>query len=195
MSVVDHIMKLFEDQGHSQYGGEAVTQAEHALQAATLAESANATPALITAALLHDVGHLLHHLPVDAPDTGIDDHHESVADHFLQKFFPPSVTEPVRLHVAAKRYLCSLDSTYLGQLSRPSIVSLNLQGGPMSAAEISEFKANPFSQDAILLRRWDDLAKVSQQKTPPLSNFRKYLEEVCLADGNCSEFQTKEPTT
>lgn len=194
MTVIDHILNLFANNGHSQYGGEAVTQAEHALQAATLAESAKATPALITAALLHDVGHLLHHLPDDAPDTGIDDRHESVADHFLQKYFPPSVTEPVRLHVAAKRYLCSLDPNYLDQLSRPSLVSLNLQGGPMSAAEISEFNANPFSQDALLLRRWDDLAKVPRHSTPPLAAFRRYLEAVCLADGNLSDSPMQEPT-
>src|SRR5687767_13949425 len=107
--IVDTIQKLFEEHGDSLYGGEAVTQLEHALQASMLAENEDASPALITAALLHDIGHLLHNLPDDAPDSGIDDVHEELAYNRLRAHFGDDVTEPVRLHVDAKRYLCAVE--------------------------------------------------------------------------------------
>jgi predicted HD phosphohydrolase len=141
MTSVDKILELYDSRGHSEYGGEDVTQLEHALQSALLAEEEQAGPALITAALLHDVGHLLHELPDDAPEQGIDDRHEASAGHFLRKLFPEAVTEPVRLHVAAKRYLCAVDPGYLNELSEPSLVSLRLQGGPMTPDELKNFGA------------------------------------------------------
>lgn len=110
---VDDIVHLLEACGDSQYGGERVSQIEHALQSATLAENQQASIELIVAALLHDVGHLLHQLPDDAPDVGIDDHHEASGYHYLKKLLPAAVTEPVRLHVPAKRYLCKVDEDYL----------------------------------------------------------------------------------
>ncbi len=175
---IDDVLSLFERRGDSEYGGEPVTQLEHALQAAALAEMEGATPALIAAALLHDVGHLLHDLPVDAPDHGVDDRHESAAFNYLQQLFPQEVTEPVRLHVVAKRYLCAVDPDYQSTLSRPSVVSLELQGGPMSDAEAAHFRDVPFSQDAVRLRHWDDAAKVPQKQTPRLEHFAKYLHQV-----------------
>ena len=180
MSSAEDLIGLFESRGDSQYGGEAVTQLEHALQAAALAERDDAPPTLIVAAMLHDVGHLLHNLPDHAPDEGIDDHHETSAGHFLRKLFPAAVTEPVRLHVAAKRYLCAVDDAYLQLLSQPSIVSLGLQGGPMSEAEVKEFEQLPFWQEAVRLRRWDDEAKDPTMVTPSLSHFAKYVREVQL---------------
>ena len=180
MSAAELVCSLLESRGDSQYGGEAVTQLEHALQAAALAEREQATPALIAAALLHDIGHLLHNLPDHAPEDGIDDHHETSAGHYLRKHFPDSVTEPVRLHVAAKRFLCAVDPNYMQQLSQPSIVSLQLQGGPMSAEEVVEFRKHPFSQDAVRLRKWDDEAKDPDFVTPPVSHFAKYIQEVQL---------------
>lgn len=182
MSKLDDLIELFETHGDSQYGGEAVTQLEHALQAATLAEQQGAEPELIAAALLHDVGHLLHNLPEDAPDAGIDDHHENSAGSFLRKYFPPEVTEPIRLHVAAKRYLCAVDPAYFNILSQPSIVSLNLQGGPMTPAEVAEFEQNPYCNAAARLRRWDDTAKIPKLPTPPLAHFAAYLRQVTTAD-------------
>lgn len=180
MPDVKTIIELLEQRGDSQYGGEAVTQLEHALQAALLAEQEQAPPELIVAALLHDVGHLLHELPDDAPDTGIDDRHEHSAGNFLGKWFPQSVAEPVRLHVAAKRYLCAVDEGYMSSLSQPSLVSLALQGGPMSSEEVAEFERGPYAHDAKRLRRWDDAAKVPRLPTPPLSHFATYAMQTAL---------------
>ncbi|QDT32449.1 phosphonate degradation HD-domain oxygenase [Thalassoglobus polymorphus] len=174
------LLELFEKHGNSQYGGEDVTQLDHALQAATLAEKEGASPELIVAALLHDVGHLLHNLPENAPDQGIDDHHESLGYRFACQLFPESVTEPIRMHVVAKRYLCAVEPDYFSTLSQPSVVSLELQGGPMNEREVSEFERKPFAHDAVRLRRWDDTAKDPALKTPPLSHFEKYLSEVAL---------------
>src|SRR3954447_283289 len=115
MDVVGTLADLFETRGKAMYFGEAVTEAEHALQAAHLAEDDGADDALVSAALLHDVGHLLHHLGEDAADRGIDDRHEDVGRAWLAKWFGPAVAEPVRLHVAAKRYLCAVHPTYLGK--------------------------------------------------------------------------------
>jgi len=184
MPQVDDILALFARHGDSEYGGEAVTQLEHALQAARLAEQEGASAALIVAALLHDVGHLLHDLPDDAPDRGVDDHHENSACRYLQQFFPKEVTEPVRLHVDAKRYLCAVEPQYFDQLSGPSIISLNLQGGPMSAAEVADFERNPHYRAAVQLRRWDDAAKDPNRKTPHLSHFATYLRRMSIPAGN-----------
>jgi [1-hydroxy-2-(trimethylamino)ethyl]phosphonate dioxygenase len=171
------IIRLFQEKGGSQYGGEAVTQGEHALQAALFAERANSSPELIAAALLHDVGHLLHALPDDAPEQGIDDAHEALAARWLAKHFGPGVVEPVRLHVAAKRFLCVTDPEYFALLSPPSRLSLRLQGGPFTEAEAASFRSHPYHQDAVALRRWDDAAKVPELQTPPLEHFLTYVEQ------------------
>jgi len=182
MPTVDEVLRLFEARGDSEYGGEQVTQLEHALQAAALAEAEQASPALIAAALLHDVGHLLHDLPDDAPDSGVDDHHETSGQNYLRALFPETVTEPVRLHVPAKRYLCAVDMGYAKGLSQPSVVSLRLQGGPMTTEEVEQFQANPFADDAVRLRRWDDAAKVPGFATPPLSHYAGLLHELARQD-------------
>lgn len=184
MPTVEDCINLLSERGHSEYGGEAVTQLEHALQCAMLAETENASAELITAALLHDIGHMLHTLANDAPEDGIDDAHENLGGHFLRQIFPESVTEPVRLHVPAKRYLCSTDEKYHRELSRPSIISLKLQGGLMSTEELAEFSQNPFSQDAIRLRHWDDAAKVKNLLTPPLASFAGYLGIAAKQDSD-----------
>lgn len=173
--IIANILQLFNDKGHSEYGGESVTQLEHALQAATLARENNASNQLITAALLHDIGHLLHDLPNDAPLKGIDDVHENKAAIFLRKYFPEAVTEPVRLHVMAKRYLSSTEETYYSLLSEPSKQSLVLQGGLMSEAEVSAFEQNPFFSDAVMLRKWDDQAKVQELATAPVEDFEENI--------------------
>lgn len=175
-SVVEQILRLFDARGSSGYGGEAVLQLEHALQAAMFAENEKAPPALIVAALLHDVGHLLHELPADAPDQGIDDRHEALAARWLTKHFGPDVVEPVRLHVAAKRYLCAVDADYHRELSPPSAQSLRLQGGPMSPEEVREFELQPHFDAAVRLRRWDDEAKVVGLVTPDVRHFMRYVE-------------------
>ena len=180
MVTVEQIIKLFAERGDSQYGGEAVTQRQHALQCAALAVQAHASPALVTAALLHDIGHLVHALPDDAPDQGVDDAHEELGYRYLRQIFDESVTEPVRLHVPAKCYLCAVNSYYHAQLSEPSIVSLKLQGGPMSETEVAEFRAGSFAEDAVSLRRWDDLAKVADLATPAIEDFEKYLQAAAM---------------
>ena len=172
------IIRLFNEKGHSEYGGEPVTQLEHALQAAQLAVEGQAGPALVAAALLHDVGHLLHDLPDDAPDRGVDDHHETSGFRFLESVYGEAVAEPVRLHVAAKRFLCAVDPEYLGRLSEPSLVSLRLQGGPMSEDEQREFRTNPFADDAVRLRKWDDEAKVTGLTTAPIEHYESMLSAL-----------------
>jgi phosphonate degradation associated HDIG domain protein len=173
------ILQLFHAHGNSQYGGEAVSQLEHALQAAFFAEQEQAEPALITAALLHDVGHLLHALPDDAPEQGIDDRHEALAAQWLAKRFGPEVIEPVGLHVEAKRYLSATDPGYFQKLSPPSVLSLELQGGPMSEEETLHFEGRRSFAAAVRLRRWDDAAKVVDLVTPPLEHFAQYVDALC----------------
>jgi len=177
---VKEVATLFRRRGASEYGGESVTQLEHALQAAMFAERRGATSTLITAALLHDIGHLLHDLPDTAPDEGIDDLHEELGHRWLAGRFPPQVAEPVRLHVAAKRYLCAVDARYQAALSAPSLISLALQGGPMSPEEAAEFEANDHFLASVALRRWDDAAKVIGLETPPLEHFLEHVSAVVV---------------
>lgn len=172
------IIRLFRERGDSQYGGEAVTQREHALQVALLAEQAGSSATLITAGLLHDLGHILHNHADDAPDFGFDDRHEDLGGRWIERRFGLAVTEPVRLHVAAKRYLCAVEPEYLQLLSPPSQLSLELQGGVMSAEEVGEFRALPHFEAAVCVRRWDDAAKIPQLPTPPIEHFAAYIDQA-----------------
>jgi phosphonate degradation associated HDIG domain protein len=174
-SFVEKIIDLFEKNGDSEYGGESVTQGEHALQAAHLAVEEGCATNIIVASLLHDIGHMLHALPDDAPEQGIDDLHEELGFRFVDKYFIPAVAEPVRLHVEAKRYLCAKEPEYFGRLSEPSIVSLKLQGGPMNAEECRLFEENMYYRDAVQLRRFDDLAKVPNMEVPRLGYYRAMI--------------------
>jgi len=178
---VSHILECFRLRGHSGYGKEVVSQLEHALQAAHAAEQANASPQLIAACLLHDVGHLLHDLPDDAPDKNIDDEHEQLGAAWLVEYFLPEVVEPIRLHVAAKRYLCAVDSEYFSKLSPPSVQSLELQGGPMSKTQAAHFELHPHFAAAVKLRRFDDQAKTPNLETPPLEHFADHLTKSLLS--------------
>jgi phosphonate degradation associated HDIG domain protein len=165
------IEKLFQRHGHIEYSGEGVTQLEHALQAAHRAQAEGAAETLVTAALLHDLGHLLN-LQGETPSArGIDDQHQYYAIPFLRPLFPPAVIEAIRLHVDAKRALCALEPTYYEALSEDSKRSLELQGGVFSSADADAFMAKPFAADAVRVRRWDDAAKIPGQATPPLSHF------------------------
>src|SRR5262249_11917206 len=143
MSVIDEIFLVFEREGAQQYLGEPVSMTEHMLQSAHAAEQDAAPPHLVAAALLHDYGHLVHGGPEDAAEHGIDTHHEEVAHEFLVEHFGNDIAEPIRMHVAAKRYLCAVEPSYLDQLSEASLLSLQLQGGPFSAEEVAEFESSP----------------------------------------------------
>lgn len=164
--------------GAKPYGREAVTQLEHALQCATLAAAEQRTHELIAACLLHDFGHLVHNLGEDVAVRGVDDRHEYRAIPFLQNLFGPAVTEPIRLHVEAKRYLCAVDATYWASLSPASKRSLELQGGIFSAEDAAQFIRQPYAEDAVQLRIWDDRAKVPNLKTPTLDAFIPILQTV-----------------
>jgi phosphonate degradation associated HDIG domain protein len=179
-AVVNEIVKLFAQHGDSNYGGEAVSQRAHALQAAYFARQAGANPALVVAALLHDIGHLLHDLPDDAPDRGVDDRHETLAARWLAGRFGPEVVEPVRLHVAAKRYLCAIEPGYCEALSAPSRISLRLQGGPMSPEEAERFRTLPHAESAVTLRRCDDAAKVAELVVPEIAEYVPSIEGVVI---------------
>jgi phosphonate degradation associated HDIG domain protein len=181
---IEFVLRLFKERGDAAYLGEPVSQTEHALQTAWAAEQAGADAALVAAALLHDVGHLLHDLPEDCALAGIDDAHEERGGRWLARHFGPDVVEPVRLHVAAKRYLCATDPTYLGRLSEASRVSLRLQGGPFTPDEASTFRANPHAEAAVRLRRFDEEAKVPGLATPGLEHFRPCLEAARAARRN-----------
>jgi phosphonate degradation associated HDIG domain protein len=177
-NIVDQVCELFATKGHAAYVGEPVSQLEHALQTAHHAETSGADDALVVAALLHDVGHLLHKLPENVADDGVDTRHEHLGQAWLARYCGPDVTEPVRLHVPAKRYLCATDPAYLAALSPASTQSLKLQGGPMSPGEVSEFEEHPHYRRAVTLRRWDDLAKIPGLDVPPLDHYRPRLARV-----------------
>ena len=176
----EKIRSLYEHYGATLYDGEAVTQLEHALQTACLAETQGASDSLIVAALLHDIGHLLEACNRDRDNAfpDVDRRHQLAAVPFLQAGFPDAVIEPVKMHVDAKRYLCAIDSGYFATLSPASVHSLGLQGGKFSQAQVEQFRQHPHAQDALKLRRWDDLAKVPQRATPDLQYFMRYVEKV-----------------
>lgn len=176
---VEAILHLLREKGHARYGAESVSQLQHALQAAAQAERAGAVPALTIAALLHDIGHLVAD-DRDAAPRGVDAHHENVAARFLTKLFPAAVIEPIRLHVAAKRYLCATEPQYRGTLSVASERSLMLQGGPFSAADATNFIQQPFARDAVELRRWDEGAKDKKAVTPNLEHYAPLVRALCL---------------
>jgi phosphonate degradation associated HDIG domain protein len=174
--LIDEIFNVFREQGAGEYLGEPVSMTEHMLQSAFAAEQDGAPPRLVAAALLHDYGHFIHELPSDSAQHGVDTQHEEVAHEFLSQRFGPEIAEPIRMHVAAKRYLCATDPSYMDQLSPASILSLELQGGPYSAAEVAEFDASPYAEDAVRLRRWDDVGKIADLPTPGLEHYRAMLE-------------------
>jgi phosphonate degradation associated HDIG domain protein len=180
-SVVDGIFEVFAREGEQQYLGEPVSMTEHMLQAAWAAEQAGEPPHLVVAALLHDYGHLVHGGPEDAAEHGIDTRHEDVAHAFLSEHFGPEVAEPIRMHVAAKRYLCAVDPTYVDALSEASILSLRLQGGPYDSGEVAAFEASPHADDAVRLRRYDDVGKLPGLETPGLEHYRPLLEAALNA--------------
>jgi phosphonate degradation associated HDIG domain protein len=175
------IEQLFTAKGGEQYAGEPVTQLEHALQSAMLAEQAGAGDELVTAALLHDLGHLLHDLGETPTLRGVDDLHQYRALPFLRGLFSDGVLAPIGLHVDAKRYLCATRAGYYEALSEDSKRSLVLQGGIYDQDQAKAFFAQPGAADGVNLRIWDDLAKVADLPTPPLSHYLQRARRCTLA--------------
>jgi gamma-butyrobetaine dioxygenase len=169
MTAVEAISELFAGPGARDYLGEPVTIGAHMLQAGALAESAGAANPLVAAALLHDIGHLR--------GDGDPGHGEAGA-RWLSQWFGEAVTEPVRLHVAAKRYLCAVEPGYFGLLSAESVRTLALQGGPMTAAEVAAFEALPYAGDAVAVRGWDDAAKDPGVAPPQFAHFAALLQTL-----------------
>jgi phosphonate degradation associated HDIG domain protein len=176
-SIVDRLADIFERRGAEAYLGEDVTMAEHMLQCAALAEAEGAPDTLVAAALLHDVGYFTGEFEFSVEDT-TDSHHDAVGARFLETYFPALVTDPVRLHVAAKRYLCAVEPDYHTKLSSVSKHTLSLQGGPMSAAEITDFQSLPFYREAVQLRLWDDGGKAVGLRVRSFAEYRPLLETV-----------------
>jgi [1-hydroxy-2-(trimethylamino)ethyl]phosphonate dioxygenase len=179
-NAIDQIFSTYREKGHRLYG-EDVTETQHALQCATFAQRAGEPAAMVAACLIHDYGHLCHDLGEDIADHGIDSAHEELGAKFLKRWFPPEITEPVRLHVAAKRYLCAVDQAYHDELSEASRKSLGLQGGPMNAEETRRFEQHPHFRAAIQLRRYDDMGKEKEMETPDFETFREILRNVAVA--------------
>ena len=175
------IEQLFADKGGEQYTGEPVTQLEHALQSAMLAENEGASDALVTAALLHDLGPLLHDLGATPTLQGVDDVHQYRALPFLRGLFGDEVLEPIKLHVDAKRYLCATRADYFAALSDDSRRSLALQGGVFSPSQAEAFISQPGAEAAVRLRIWDGLAKADGLVTPPLAHFMERARRCALA--------------
>ena len=171
--------ELFSSRGTEQYSGEPVSQLEHALQCAALAQAESASDALITAALLHDLGHLFHDLGQTPTLRGVDDLHQYRALPFLRALFGPEVLDPIALHVDAKRFLCATREDYYGALSEDSKRSLQLQGGIFTQAQAQAFIDKPGAADAVRLRIWDDRAKRPDCVTPDLGHFLQYARR-CL---------------
>jgi phosphonate degradation associated HDIG domain protein len=177
--VVEQILELYRLKGGRAYEGEGISQLEHALQSAHLAEQAGASAELVCAALLHDIGHLLNDQGETPTLRGIDDLHQYVALPFLRPYFPEAVLGPIRLHVDAKRYLCATRPDYHAQLSEDSKRSLELQGGVFGPQEAERFIGQPHASDAVKVRLWDDAAKVRGAATPDLVHFEPVLREAC----------------
>jgi phosphonate degradation associated HDIG domain protein len=177
-AVRQELLEIYGVRANKRYGLSDVSQLQHGLQSAAIAEARGESSAFIAAALLHDIGHMVHDLGENPAAESVDDLHEELGAAWLGAHFGPQVTEPVRLHVPAKRYLCAVDPEYFGKLSQDSVLSLELQGGPMSAQEVARFRREPHFEAAVRLRRIDEAAKDPAMQTPPLEHFMAYVEET-----------------
>lgn len=179
--IINDIFALYHQRGHRQYG-EDVTELQHALQCAMFAARNNEAPNIVAACLLHDYGHLVHDLGEDIAEHGVDAQHEELGANRLAPLFVAEIVEPIRLHVAAKRYLCWKVPNYFDGLSEASQRSLQLQGGVMSDDEAVAFEQNPHGEAAARLRRYDDAGKIKDLTMPELESYRSLLERFVRRD-------------
>lgn len=177
-NIVAFIADIFERRGADSYLGEQVTMSQHMLQAASLAEQAGADDESIAAALLHDIGHYTNEFPEDALDRDIDNRHDAAGAAVLALFFPERITECVRQHVDAKRYLCATEPGYFELLSPASVHTLRLQGGPMPEDETARFATQPHLDAIVRVRKWDDAAKDADRQTPPFAHYEPLLRRI-----------------
>ena len=182
-TIVAFLGDIFERRGGEEYLGEPVTMAQHMLQGACLAEQQGEDETIIVAALLHDIGHFTSEFGTFSMDDTSDKYHEEAGARVLERFFPAIVTDCVRLHVAAKRYICATDPDYLAQLSEASIHSLKRQGGPMDAAEIAAFERHPNLREIVRVRHLDDAGKVAGMATPGFAHYAPMVQRV--VDAHC----------
>lgn len=182
-NIVAFLEDIFERRGDEEYLGEPVTMAEHMLQGATIAERNGQPEIIIVSALLHDVGHFTSEFGMFSMDDTEDRFHEDAGADILQNFFPTLVTDCVRYHVAAKRYLCATRPSYYDRLSEASVHSLKLQGGPMDAAEVEEFEKNPNLEEIIAVRFLDEAGKHPDMETPAFSHFAPMVQRI--VDKHC----------
>lgn len=180
-NIVAFIADIFERRGAESYLGEAVTMSQHMLQGAVLAEREGAADELVAAALLHDIGHYTSEFGTLSLGDTRDNYHEEAGAAVLMPFFPAVITECVRLHVPAKRYLCATDAGYFAKLSEASKHTLSLQGGPMSVEEVAEFERNPYYREAVKVRIWDDGGKDPAMATPAFAHYVPLLQRVVQA--------------
>jgi [1-hydroxy-2-(trimethylamino)ethyl]phosphonate dioxygenase len=172
-NIIDELSAIYDGRAHGQYGLTRVNQRTHAVQSGYHARAQGLPPSQIVAALLHDIGHMIHDLGDHPAASGVDDYHETLGAAWLAERFGPAVSEPIRLHVAAKRFLCTVEVDYRSRLSGDSIESLALQGGDMSAEELAAFEAETFQREAVTLRRIDELAKDPHGPMPAFSEFHQ----------------------
>ncbi len=182
-TIVAFLEDIFERRGSEAYLGEPVTMAEHMLQGATLAERAGQDETIVVAALLHDIGHFTSEFGTFSMEDTEDRHHEEAGAKVLERFLPSVVTDCVRFHVAAKRYLCATRPKYFDRLSEASVHSLMLQGGPMNEAEVAAFETNPNLKAIIQVRLLDDAGKRTDLQTPGFSHFAPMVQR--LVDAHC----------
>jgi len=180
-NIVPFIGDIFARRGAESYLGEQVTMSQHMLQAALLAEQAAADEVTIVAALLHDIGHYTNEFPEDALATGTDNLHEEAGARVLAPFFSTAVTDCILHHVAAKRYLCATDPSYFDKLSEASVHTLNLQGGPMSAEDVTAFAREPNLEAILQVRIWDDQGKDPRLTTPEFEHYAPMIARVVAA--------------
>jgi len=184
-NIVAFLRDIFDRRGGEEYLGEPVTMAQHMLQGATIAQNNGESELIIVAALLHDIGHFTSEFGMFSMDDTKDKHHENAGAQVLEAFFPTLVTDCVRYHVAAKRYLCATHPEYLEVLSEASAHSLMLQGGPMNETEIADFEKNPNLQQIIAVRYLDDAGKSADMQTPGFSDFAPMLQRI--VDSHCNQ--------
>jgi len=182
-NIVAFLGDIFDRRGGEEYLGEPVTMAQHMLQGATLAEQGGLDEEIIVGALLHDIGHFTSEFGTYNPSDTEDRHHEDAGAEVLSPFFPSVITDCVKYHVAAKRYLCATKPEYFARLSAASVHTLELQGGPMSTEEVAEFEANPNLKKIIQVRYLDEAGKVADMETPDYWHFAPMVQRV--VDAHC----------